>query len=190
MPEPEPEPEPEPDRLTATVRRGWQRQGRPVDIELVAVHEAAAAPARKDAAPVSDANSAPALGGTPFRVAPRSASIEATDIEPAAERPPEAADMDVDLGDPEPDRPASPAIPATSMAVPASPRSVPVAGNELQLVRSTDTPMVARDPTSLGPSLPRRAGSLVRRWITRVVSFVRRLPGKLGFGSSTDPEPD
>ena len=49
-----------------------------------------------------------------------------------------------------------------------------------------DGPLVARDPTALGPSLPRRAGSLVRRWVTRVVSFIKRLPVRLGLRTGTE----
>ena len=51
---------------------------------------------------------------------------------------------------------------------------------------SIDGPLVARDPTALGPSLPRRAGSLVRRWVTRVVSFLKRLPVRLGLRAGTE----
>ena len=70
-------------------------------------------------------------------------------------------------------------VPSTSLAVTAP-------GGAAGDPGGADGPLVARDPTALGPSLPRRAGSLVRRWITRVVSFVRRLPRRLGFGGRRD----
>lgn len=63
------------------------------------------------------------------------------------------------------------------------PVPVPIAGTSSLGGTPRRQPVATRDRQVPGPSLPRRAGSLVRRWVTRVVSFLRRLPGRLGLTS-------
>ena len=182
--------------IVPTVVDGWRRRGRPVD--LVLDEPAAPVPVRRS------------LGGTPsfwFRRETDDAGADAgtapTGADPGKTAPvPTPAPTDAraegldqggngpaapDAGAPEPvRRDVVPEPGSTSGALAARSPTLPVTPAEL--VEPAEGPIVARDPTELGPSLPRRAGSLVRRWVTRVVSFVRRLPAKLGFGRGCEDE--
>ena len=162
--------------LPPAVVAGWHRRGRPLDVMLE--EPAPPVPAPVSAPVPTPAPAAPprSLGGTPAHRPGTGASSE-KEMEPSSDSASGAADVPERTPLDEPDGPKSV---STALIVVAVPTGASEPGDAVPAVP---------DRTALGPSLPRRAGSFVRRWVRRVVSFVKGLPEKLGWrGAEADDD--